>query len=204
MRFKGVDHYPLRLLIGIILWDFFSSGSLIGIESLSSKSSLLTKVYFPRSIIVLSGNITAALTLLFNLIVLAIFLAVCQISPSIHWLAFPLVLVPLELMLLGVSFALGALKVFYGDVMHIWEVVVQIGFWATPIIYPLAIVPEQYRKIIMLSPFARCIEEARAILIEGRWPDFSALSLSLLISLIVFVLGYGIFVKQEPKFAEAL
>jgi len=203
MRFQ-VDHYGLRLLIGIMLWDFFSSGSKIGIDSLSSKANLLTKVYFPRQIIVLSGTITATLTLFFNLVVLLIFLLLYGFWPQPIWLATFLCIIPICLMLMGASFGLGALKVFYGDVLHIWEVVLQLAFWATPIFYPVSIIPASLQPIFLLNPFTGCIEGARSILLDGTIPSMWIFFYSLLVSLIVFLGGYHLFTTREPRFAEVL
>jgi lipopolysaccharide transport system permease protein len=204
MRFDGVSNYGLRLLIGIMMWDFFSSGSLIGIDSLWSKGSLLTKVYFPREIIVFSGNITAFLTLFFNMIVLWLFLTYYGIYPTLQWLFIPVLIIPMALILMGVSFGLGALKVFYGDVLHIWEILVQLMFWGTPIIYPLSVVPEHIRKFIILNPFAFCIESARNIFLSGQLPSAKLYLWAVGVGVIVFLCGYALFRRLEPKFAEEL
>lgn len=204
MRFEGVDHYGLRLLIGIMMWDFFASGSMIGIDSLSSKGGLLTKVYFPREIIVFSGNITAFLTLFFNMVVLLLFLTYYGIYPTWQWLAFPFLIIPMALILIGVSFGIGALKVFYGDVLHTWEILVQLMFWGTPIIYPLSIVPEAVRKYILLNPFAFSIESARNIFLSGQLPSIKLYLWAIGVGLVVLVAGYVTFRRLEPKFAEEL
>ena len=204
MRFPGVNHYGLRLLIGIMIWDFFSAGSMIGIDSLSSKAALLTKVYFPREIIVFSGNITALLTLFFNMVVLFVFLIYYGIYPTWQWLFVPLLLLPVALLLIGVSFGLGSLKVFYGDVLHTWEILVQLMFWGTPIIYPLSIVPAKLRYFMFLNPFAFCIESIRSIFLSGQLPSWKLYLWSLGISLVVLVVGYIAFRHLEPKFAEEL
>ena len=204
MRFEGVDHYGLRLLIGIMMWDFFSSGSMIGIDALSSKGSLLTKVYFPREIIVFSGNITALITLVFNMVVLFVFLLYYGIYPSWEWLFFPLLILPMALLLMGVSFGLGSLKVFYGDVLHTWEIILQLMFWGTPIIYPLSIVPEKIRNYIYLNPFAFCIESARNIFLQGQFPSVKYYGFALVLSIISFGIGYKVFRQLEPRFAEEL
>lgn len=204
MRFGSVKNYPLYLFTGLVLWDFFASGSRMGIESLAHKSGLLTKVYFPRWIIVVAANVTAFLTLLFNLVVLAAFLCYGGIWPKLGWLWMLALIIPLELMLLGVSFALSALNLAYRDVLHSWEVLLQLGFWATPIIYPVAIVPEKFRSFVMLNPMARVVQFGRSILLEQVIPGPLAWGYLLGVSLVVLFVGYGVFRYREPRFAEEI
>ena len=204
MRFGRIKNYPLYLFTGLVLWDFFASGSRMGIESLSHKSDLLTKVYFPRWIIVVAANITAFITLMFNFVVLSGFLCYGGIYPKVSWLWILVLVLPLELLVLGVSFALSALNLAYRDVLHSWEVVTQLGFWATPIIYPIAIVPEQFRPYVMLNPMARGIQAARSILLENQVPGVAEWLMLFLPTAVVLGVGCLIFHRREPRFAEEI
>jgi len=204
MRFAGQKNYPLYLFTGLILWDFFASGSKIGIEALSQKSGLINNIYFPRAIIVVAANATAVITLVFNLLVLSLFLIYKGFWPGLHWLWLLVILVPLELILLGVSLALSALNLAYRDVLHTWEVVLQLGFWATPIIYPVQIVPAKYRAFLLINPMARIITYSRHLLLDGRPPPMVGTCVLFGASLLVFVAGYLFFRWREPHFAEEL
>lgn len=204
MRFSNVQNYPLYLFIGLILWDFFASGTRMGIESLSHKRDLLCKVSFPRWIIVVAANATALITLLFNLVVLSIFMLYGGVYPEWSWLWMVALVIPLEFVVLGVSFALSSLNLAYRDVLHSWEVILQLGFWATPIIYPLSIVPEKYRFVIMLNPMARIIQGGRSILLERTIPEWTSWVLLGLVSTTILGTGYAIFRRREPRFAEEI
>jgi len=143
-----VENYRLYLLLGIILWNFLSEVTLNSMVLLESKASIVKKIYFPRWIIVIASSLTSLFTLLLNIIVFFIFF----IFSGAHFetSAFLLVLYLVELYILVVGLALLLCSLFpkFRDIHHIWEVFVQLGFWATPIIYPISIVPAKYHKLI--------------------------------------------------------
>ena len=160
-----VENYRLYLLLGIILWNFLSEVTLNSMVLLESKASIIKKIYFPRWIIVIASSLTSLFTLLLNIIVFFIFFIFS--GAHFHTSAFFLVLFLVELYILvvGLSLLLCSLFPKFRDIHHIWEVFVQLGFWATPIIYPISIVPAKYHKLIFLNPAARIIQGCREALI---------------------------------------
>ena len=131
-----VEYYQLFLLLGIVLWNFMSRGTTMSIWGIIGKPSLVQKVYFPRDILILSTCITALMMTLLEFVVFIIFMAVFRVMPGISIAYFPILFVFEFLIILGLSLALSALNVYFRDVQFIWAVVIQIGFFATPIIYP--------------------------------------------------------------------
>jgi ABC-2 type transport system permease protein len=172
----GIEHNPLKLLLAIVLWSYFSEATGQALASLVSRESLLRKVYFPPAVIPLSVGLTSAFNLGLNLCVVLFFVAVTGISPAVEWLE----LVPLVLLLLGLTAAtsvlLAVLYVSFRDVSPIWEVVTQMLFWGTPIIYVIETAPDGVRELMMANPLAAIIEQARHAVIDPSAPSAAAAS----------------------------
>lgn len=202
-----VENYPLYLLTGVTLWSFFSEATSTCMHSILSSGDLIRKVYFPRVILPLAASITSFITLLLNLCVVFAFAIYLNVDFSFRLLYLPLYLIELYLFSLGVSFFLAALFVRFRDIGHIWTVVMQAFFYATPIIYPLAIVPKEFQKFLMASPMAHVIQNARNLIIAptvttsaevlGRFWIVPHAAI-----LITYVIGYYVFQKMAAKFAE--
>ena len=125
-----IPNFPIYLLLGIITWNFFKNGTTIALNSLTNRSALITQIYFPRSIPGLSAGITAAIMLIFELMVLGIFMAAFQFTPTITILLLPLILGLQLLLVLGVALPLSVLNVKFKDTEFIWGVVVHAGFFS--------------------------------------------------------------------------
>lgn len=207
---NGVPHYPVYLLFGIILWNFFTEMTMQSIGSIVGRGDLIRKIRIPRWIIVLSTSLNATINLLLNLVVIAIFMAIggVSISSSIVWL--PLVLIEIYLISFGLSMLLSAAFVKYRDVTYIWEVIMQAGFYATPILYPLSRITNlTIQKLILLNPLAQAIQDARYSLVthntmtvykifRGGWYEFIPFA----IVIIIVAGGLLYFKSQSSSFAE--
>ena len=201
-----VENYKLYLLLGIILWNFLSEVTLNSMVLLEGKASILKKVYFPRWIIVIASSLTSLLTLLLNMVVFFIFFFFSGADlQNTTWLLL-VYLAELYVLVVGLAFFLCALFPKFRDIHHIWEVFVQLGFWATPIIYPIAIVPAKYHKLIFLNPAARIIQGCREALIGPGGTFLSCTNHIIVITAAVcfFVIGLLTFNKLSPGFAENL
>lgn len=170
MRFPGVENYQLYLLLGIILWNFFAESTAIGLESLVNKSGIITRIYVPRWTIVLASLISSFITLALNLIIFFIFLAVSPVQFSLAMLIAPLFLIELFFISLSVSLILAILYVHFRDLSHIWEVILRIGFWITPIIYPLSMIDPKYYWVFRINPLSTLISHTRNLLILNQVP----------------------------------
>lgn len=202
-----VENYRLYLLLGIILWNFFAEVTLNSMVLLEGKSSILKKINFPRWIIVIASSLTSLFTLMLNLVVFFIFFIVS--GSHFHFSNLLLIVYLIELYIFSVGFALFLCALYpkFRDIHHIWEVFAQLGFWLTPIVYPISIVPAKYHRLIFLNPAARIIQGARQALIDGQGSDFLALKSHLIIIFIsscLFLIGLALFNKLSVSFAEDL
>jgi len=202
----NVENYRLYLLLGIILWNFLSEVTLNSMVLLQSKASILKKVYFPRWIVVIASSLTSLLSLLLNMIVFFIFFIFSGAHFKVSGLYLFVYLAELYVLVLGLALLLCSLFPKFRDIHHIWEVFVQLGFWATPIIYPISIVPAKYHKLIFLNPAARIIQGCREVLI-GPGSEFLSLTNHIIIitfAASLFVAGLLMFNKLSRSFAEDL
>lgn len=204
----AVPNYPVYLLLGVVLWSYFTEATFSSMGSIVGKGDLIRKVYFPRIILTISTSITALLTLVLNLIIVSLFLFAGKVILGINAFAFPLLLIEFFILTSGVSLFLAALYVKFRDIAHIWEVGTNILFYATPIIYPLSFVPERIGKILLLSPIAQIIQDSRYVLVtKDAGLVFNILPfpykyVPYVLPIIIFITGYLFFQKQAAKFAE--
>lgn len=159
---KDVPHFPVYLLLGIVLWNFFVEMTMQSLGSIVGRGDLIRKIKIPRWIIVFSSSVSALINLCLSLVVVGIFMIInkVELTPSI--LLLPLSILTIYIFALGMSYFLAAVYVKYRDVSYIWEVLLQAGFYATPIIYPLHLITDELlQKILMLNPVAQAIQQAR-------------------------------------------
>ena len=159
-----IPHYPVHLLVGTVLWNFFNECAQQGIHSIEQRGDLIRKLSFPKYIIVVSATSTAVINVLINLCVVIIFALLNGVLPSLSWLLVLPLLAELYLLALGISLWLGAMNIKFRDVGSIWEVLMQAMFYAVPIIYPLSMFMNTSvvaAKIIMMNPVAQVIQDIR-------------------------------------------
>lgn len=208
----SVEHYGVILLLAMVLYFFFSEVTGAGVTAMVDRESLLRKVGFPRAVVPLSVALVAAMNLVLNLVVLAIFVAANGVDPRWSWLALPIPFVLMLVFATGVAMLLSALYVRYRDVRPIWEVVLQALFYATPILYPIEAVvreSEALAKVALLNPVATLIQEARHLLTGAPSPAAVLESdVLLLVPLAILVgvtwLGVRVFERLAPLAAEEL
>lgn len=201
-----VEGYKLYLLLGIILWNFLSEVTTNSMVLLHGKASIVKKVYFPRWIIVIASSLTSVLTLLLNMVVFFIFFIVSGAHFQGSGWFLIVYLLELYVLVVGLALLLCSLYPKFRDIHHIWEVFVQLGFWATPVIYPVSIVPEKYHTWIFLNPVARIIQGCRQALM-GQGDQFLSLANHIIIiavSVFVFTAGWVMFNRLSHSFAEDL
>jgi ABC-2 type transport system permease protein len=207
---NGIEHYPIYLLLGIVLWNFFSEMTSQSLGSIVGRGDLIRKVRIPRWIIVLSSSVSALINLLLNLIVVVIFMFVNQVDLLHTTLWLPLILIEIYVFSLGVSFFLAASFVKYRDVSYIWEVMLQAGFYITPILYPLSKITNlTFQKLIMLNPMAQTIQEARYSTVTHQTVTANQVFgggvykyIPFLVVLAVLIIGISYFKKEARNFAE--
>lgn len=199
-----IENYQLFLLLGIIIWNFLSRATTIGMNSIVGKPSLIKKIYFPRDIFVISSCITALLMSVFESIVFVLFMMYFKVPLSIYIVQAPIILICLLILSIGLALALAALNVLYRDVQFIWAVLLQAGYFATPIMYPVDIFPANLRSIVLLNPLARVIVAARDTIIYSSPIQMGDLTFMGIAAIVFLFTGYVIFNKIESRFAEEI
>lgn len=170
---EGVPNYPIYLLLGIILWNFFTEVTTGSVSAIVNKGDLIRKVNFPKYVIILAGCFSALINLVLNLVVVAFFMIFSKVDLGPQALLFPLLIMELFIFSLAVAFFLSTAFVRFRDVSYIWEVIMQGAFYATPVIYPLTLIPISAAKILMLSPIAQIIQDTRYVLVTDQTQTIS-------------------------------
>ncbi len=204
-RNDGTNYYALELLIGIMMFNFFAEGTSAGLNSLLTKSQLITKIYVPRWAIIFAATLNSAMIYIANIAVIIVFFALYRLIPS--WEAIVLfILFSLALFVIIVAFALIAapLQVLFRDVALIWEVVSQVLFFATPVMYPLTMMPAQYHPYILLNPLAFIIHFTKTALTQNHLPDVHQTVIFIAIITGFFALGIWIYRRLIPSIAEKM
>lgn len=207
---KDVPHFPVYLLLGIVLWNFFTEMTVQSLGSIVGRGDLIRKIRIPRWMIVFSSSISATINLCLSLVVVAIFAIINGVELTPYVLLLPLNILFIYLFALGLSFFLAAAYVKFRDISYIWEVVLQAGFYATPIIYPLSMIDSVLvQKILLLNPMAMAIQDARFNVVTHETVTTSSLLggsiymiIPFAIALLVFMGGVLYFKSQANSFAE--
>ena len=198
-----VEHYQLFLLLGIVSWDFLAKGTGMSLNCILGKPGLVKHVYFPREVLVISSCVTALMIALLEFLVFAIFMIFFGVIPGPTVIYFPIILFIEFILILGLSFGLSVLNVYYRDVQYMWAVVLQAGFFAAPIIYPMSILPPKVASLIMLNPVTRIIIMFRDSLLYTQL-NIADLTYASASALILLCIGYFIFRRFEPGLAEEM
>ena len=199
-----VDNFPSFLIIGIVLWNFFSTSTTNALTIITRKAELVKNINFPKEILIISSVFSVFISFLMELVVLLPFLILLGAKFSCNIFYFPVIILIELIFILGTCFILSSLHVYYRDIQRIWAILVMLGFFLTPIFYPLSIIAANKQKIMAINPMLHIITSARNCLLYQGKPDMIALGLVLLFSLILLIVGYFIFKKMEARFAEAV
>jgi len=202
-RSTGMETYSLQLLVSLMMFYFFSEGTNAGMGSLLNKSQLVTKIYVPRWTIILASTINATLIFLMNLLVIALFFAFKGFMPSLAAIGmFLLFSIFIYVIVLSFSLITAPLYVKFRDLSMIWEVLLMIILYASPIIYPLATLPAQYHQFILLNPLAFIIHFTKESLVNNHFA--TPLQYAIFICIVFGAFAFSIFSyrKLAPRIAE--
>ena len=210
----GIPHFPVYLLLGIVMWNFFLEMTTQSLGSIVARGDLIRKIRIPRWIIVLSSSISALINLGLNLIIIFIAMVLNDVDLMRTSLLLPFILLEVYVLALGLSLFLAAAYVKFRDISYIWEVILQAGFYLTPILYGMALIPNvTYQKILLLNPMAQAIQDARwaAItkdpLVITIWRVFDGgwYALVPFVAVVVILIGGLVYFKRQAgNFAENL
>lgn len=212
LRIGGnVPHFPVYLLLGIVIWNFFSEMTSQSLSSIVGRGDLIRKIRIPRWIIVVSASVSALINLGLNLVVIGVFLLLNNVDITWNILWLPLSLLEVYIFALGVSFFLAAAYVKFRDIGNIWEILLQAGFYLTPILYPLTLITNvTFQKVLLLNPMAQAIQDARHSAVTQEtitsWSLLTDWKAFVPIGVVVVVLIVGVlyFKKESTHFAENL
>lgn len=211
----GEPMFGVALLLGIVVFQFFSDATSLAVKSLVTNEGLIRKVDFPRAVIPASCALQALFNFLLNLIPVAIFLFAAGGSLSWGWLITPVVVLMLLVFVTGLSLLLSALYVSFRDVDPMWDVFSQALFYGTPILYSLSVVVDKIgnsaAELMLLNPLATAIQTLRHFVVSPEYESPAAIFGSplgvlapCLIALACFVVGVLYFSRSASKIAEKL
>ena len=221
LRFgAGIPHFAVSLLLAQTLWSFFQESTSQGMRAIVDRGDLLRKINFPRYIVVISSTVSAFINLLISLVVVLIFMIIngVEFRPTI--LLFSLIVIELYIFALAIAFLLSTLYVKFRDIGHIWDVVMQIWFYITPIIYPLSQIISMSgfgstvaKLMLIVNPMAQIIQDARYVLVTAQtetiWNTVGTGTpllkiIPIVLTLALFAIGVVVFRKHSRTFAEDL
>jgi ABC-2 type transport system permease protein len=208
---SGLDVFPLFLLCGLLPWNFLSNCLTGGMGSLIGNANLIKKVYFPRQILVGANVASWLVSFGIELGVLAAALLVAG-NMVLPWLALVVVVVALlTCFAAGLALVLSVLNVYFRDVQHLLGLLLQVWFYATPVIYPLSLVRDADERnslpllsIYELNPMVRFVEVFRDLLYDLRLPDLADMAFLAVVSLGSLAIGLTVFLRLEGRLAEEL
>lgn len=204
IRVEVPGGFPLFYLTGYIMFNFVSEASNFSLYTITSAAPLIKKVYLPKFIFPLEKCIFSFVNMLFSLIAfVAVFFFFAfrgDVTPSVTMLMFPIAMILLFVFTQGLCFMLSSLVVFFRDVGHIWGIFLTVWMYASPIIYPISLVPEWLGNIIRLNPLYYYIDFFRNVMIYGAVPSASDVLVCIFYALAMFLVGTVVFRKSQDKF----
>jgi ABC-2 type transport system permease protein len=206
-----VPHYPVYLLQSIVMFQFFADSTSQGLQSLLQRESLLRKMRFPRMVIPLSVVLTNLFNLGMNLIAVLVFVLASGITPRWTWLLVPVLVLGLIVLATGAAMLTSALYVRFRDLAPIWEIVLQISFYASPVLYVISKVPSNFQHPLAANPLGVVMTQMRQWVIDPGAPSaveaiggWVAMLIPIGVVVLVFVVGFGVFQRETPHIAENL
>jgi ABC-2 type transport system permease protein len=206
-----VPNYEVLLLFNIVLFTFFQEATVTAVNSIVTQESVVRKTQFPRLVIPLAVVLTAAFNLGLNLIVVFVFILAFGVDPEWTWLLFPVFLLLLFVLTTAVSMIVSSLYPRFRDISIIWSVLATVLFYGSPILYPLEVVPDTFKDILLINPLTPLFELARVWVIDTGAPGpveaaggAAGLIAPAAIYVGVCVLAVWVFKREAPRIAEQL
>ena len=194
--------YSIFLFVALLPWNLFSNSLSSATGSLVGSASLITKVYFPRTILVLSTIIAKIVDFLFASIILIIYMLAYHlpINSNILWII-PIFFIQ-QIFTIGLSLFFAAANLIYRDIQYLLSLILLLWMYLTPVIYPIDLVPEKYRVIFQLNPMSVIINAYRQTILGGGSPNYTSLFIAFILSLLVLLIGLAYFKSREKLFAD--
>ncbi len=201
---SGLVNYPAFLLCGLLAWNFLSNGMNNGMVALLGNAGLIKKVWFPRQVLVFATILALDWSFVIEMGLLVVFLLALG-NMVLPWLfGVILAMVVLTVFVTGIGLLLSMLNVYFRDLQYLVGIGLQLWFYATPIIYPISLVPARLRPWYSLNPMVGFVQIFRALLYDLRFPSLGTVAYVTAWSVASFVVGMAVFRKFEPRLAEEL
>ena len=197
-------NYLQYLIVGIIPWTFFITVINQGMIAVRMNAGIIKKVYFPREILPISVAISGLVNFFISCIIILIFCIFGGLGISWHLILLPVIALIQFVFTLGLVLALSAINIFIKDTEYIVQFIINMLFYATPILYPASLFPEKIRWVLYLNPLTGIIDAYRDIFMYHQIPNIASLLYLIVIALLFFLIGLAIFRKLEKGFAEEL
>lgn len=202
---SGALPYPIFVLLGLIFWGFFSTSLSHAASSLIENEQLVKKVYFPRELLPISTIGTAFVDFAVTLVLLFILMAVYRVVPTWQFLAFlPIATLIIMITSAGLGLLLASINIKYRDVRYVIPFFLQTLIFVTPVIYPTNIIRPSFQFILSFNPLTGVIDALRSLISTGVISNPQSLLISVVSSLIIFVIGVAYFRRTERYFADIL
>ena len=198
------ENYVVFLCCGLIPWTFFSTAISRASFTMVENGNIIKKVYFPREILPISVVTSEAINFLISTIIIVAFVLFSGLGITKYVLLYPLILVAQYLLLIAISFVVSSICVYIRDLQHFIGVLLQLLFYATPIVYSIDAIPGNFAWILKLNPMTYIIDGYRDIFYNQTMPDIQSILILIAVSLVAIVIGYLIFNKLQKGFAEQL
>ena len=195
-----VENFPLYVLSGQVVFNFFNDATTSSMTSILFNASLIKKVYVPKYLFVLARIVSSFINLIASLCALLVMMVVTRVE--LHWEVI-LAIIPLTMLVgfsLGVGLILAALTVKFRDIMHLYAVFTTGLMYLTPVIYPISILPETIKKLVMMNPLTNYLEMFRDVMFNHALPSIGGIVIGLAEMILVFVLGLWVFYKKQDEF----
>lgn len=196
--------FAVIMFCGMTVYTIFSETISMSPNLFVNNPNYIKKVIFPLEILPVSQVLTSIVNVLFWFVILLVGTVVVTKKIPLTILLLPVVLLPYILLILGFSFFVASIGVYFRDLSQICAIIAQVGFLVTPICYPMEVIPEKYDYIVNLNIVAWYVEEVRKVFVYGMLPNFQVLGKMFLASIIVFYTGYACLIYLKKGFADVI
>ena len=200
----GIANYASHVLVGIVVWTWFQASLSEAVTCIPYNATLVNLPRFPVAVLPVASVLSNGVTFLMTLPILLILVWVQAAGPSLPYLALPVLMLVQAVLTLGLGYFVAALNVSFRDMRYIVPILLQLGYFLTPIFYDLSMVSERGRMVLSLNPLVALVTAYRAVLIEGRWPDWGAVAAVFVLALILLALTLRFFRRSSDRFLEEI
>lgn len=195
-----IDNFPLYLILGTTLFSLMGDSTTSAMYSITESSSLIKKIRIEKLLFPTEKVVFQLINYCLSLIAVAVVMLYFQVTPTLNLLFLPLLLFYVLLFSAGLGYLISALVVFFRDIGHLWSVIITAWTYATPLFYPISILPEWMQGIMNFNPMYHYVTYIRDIALWGITPSLEQNLICLAMGVVALVIGYAVFRKLEKKF----